>query len=86
MTEEIEVKYSPLRRSASSEGKTVRIEIYEDGNGGWILEVEDEFGNSTVWEDPFPSDQSALDEAIQTIDEEGIDALIGPVEIPKIKR
>jgi hypothetical protein len=23
------------------------------GKGGWILEVEDEYGNSTVWDDPF---------------------------------
>ncbi len=45
---------------------------------GWLLEVVDEYGNSTVWDDPFDTEQEALDEAMNTIDEEGINALIGP--------
>lgn len=68
---------SPLNRSVTSEGKTVYIDIYGNGEGGWILEVVDERGNSTVWEDSFATDQDALNEALRTIDEEGIDALIG---------
>lgn len=55
----------------------MQIEIYEDGEGGWILEVVDEHGNSTVWNDPFQSDKGALDEALRTIDTDGIDSLIG---------
>ena len=43
----------------------VEIEIYEDGKGGWLLEVVDEFGNSTVWDDSFPTDNAALAEALQ---------------------
>ena len=34
----------------------MQIEIYEDGKGGWILEVVDEHGNSTVWDHPKSSD------------------------------
>jgi len=68
---------SPLTQSVTRDGKTVRIEIYEDGEGGWLLEVVDEYGNSAVWEDSFASDQEALDEAFSTIDEEGIESLIG---------
>jgi uncharacterized protein len=69
--------HSPLAQSLTRDGKTVQIEIYEDGEGGWLLEVVDEHGNSTVWDDPFRSDRAALDEALRTIEEEGIDSLIG---------
>lgn len=70
-------EHSPLGQSLTRDGKTVRVEIYEDGEGGWLLEVVDEYGNSTVWDEPFHSDRAALDEALKTIDEEGIDSLIG---------
>lgn len=69
---------SPLTQSVIRDGKTVQVEIYEDGEGGWLLEVLDEYGNSTVWDASFGNDQEALDEAFKTIDEEGIDTLIGP--------
>jgi len=72
-----EIVMSPLCRSFESEGKSVQIDIFGDGDGGWLLEVIDQFGNSTVWDDPFSSDQAALDEALDTIDQEGIGSLIG---------
>ncbi|MGB8338249.1 MAG: hypothetical protein WCD07_05830 [Burkholderiales bacterium] len=68
---------SPLAQSVTRDGKTVQVEIYEDGEGGWLLEVVDEFWNSTVWDAPFTSDREALDEALKTIEEEGIESLIG---------
>ena len=77
MGEEVEPKMSGLCQSVTRDGKTVDVEIYEDGEGGWILEVVDADGNSTVWDDPFETDQGALDEVMQTIEDEGIDALIG---------
>lgn len=70
--------HSPLNQSITRDGKTVRIEIYEDGEGGWLLEVVDDYWNSTLWEDSFATDREALDEVLKTIEEEGIDALIGP--------
>lgn len=69
--------HSPLTQAVTREGKTVQVDIYEDGEGGWLLEVVDEFNNSTVWNASFQSDQGALDEALRTIDEDGIDSLIG---------
>jgi hypothetical protein len=36
------------------------------------LEIENERGGSTCWSDLFDSDQAALDEALQAIDEDGI--------------
>lgn len=68
---------SPLTQSVTRDGKSVQIDIYRDGEGGWILEVVDEYGNSTVWDDSFATDQDALDEALKTIAEDGIDSLIG---------
>jgi len=78
MTDEFEVKYSPLCRDLTSQGKTVEVHIYEGDGDGWILEIVDEFGNSTVWDDEFETDQKALDEAIKCVFVEGIDKLIGP--------
>ncbi|MEN8251841.1 MAG: hypothetical protein ABFS32_23170 [Bacteroidota bacterium] len=76
--DEFKVKMSPLSQAISSGGKTVKIEIYEDGNNGWILEVVDEFNNSSVWDEPFNSDREALTEAKKTILAEGVTSLIGP--------
>lgn len=62
MNDEFNVVMSPLCQSISSGGKTVQVEIYQDEKGMWILEVVDEFNNSTVWDDPFKSDKDALTE------------------------
>ena len=78
-------KHSPLTQLVTRDDETVSVEIYEDGEGRWLLEVVDEFGNSTVWDATFESDQDALDEALRTIKEDGIDSLIGPPpEGPKL--
>ncbi len=69
-------KRSPLSQVITRDGETVKVEIYGDGEDGWLLEVIDEYGNSTVWEAPFETDQEALDEVLKTIDEDGIESLI----------
>jgi hypothetical protein len=74
--EEYEIKVSPLSQSVTRDGKTVEVQIYEGDPGKWILEVVDQYDNSTVWEDQFESDQEALAMALETIDEEGIDSMI----------
>ena len=75
--EEFEVEFSPLCQAVSRDGKTVQVTIYGDGEGKWILEIEDGYGTSCIWNDLFDTDQLALDEAFKTIDEDGIDSLIG---------
>lgn len=70
-------KMSPLCRSVTHDGRTVQVEIYVGDAGGWILEVVDEFNNSTLWDDEFESDRKALDEANRVILAEGIESLIG---------
>ena len=68
---------SPLSQEVERDGRSVQVEIYDDGKGGWLLEVVDEFGNSSVWDQSFETEQYALDEALKTIREEGIESLIG---------
>jgi len=77
MEEDHEVKMSPLCQPVTSDTRTVQADIYEDGAGGWLLEVIDEYHNSTVWDEPFKTDQEALDEAVNTVEKEGIGSLIG---------
>src|SRR5690554_2662026 len=69
MTDDYDVKMSPLSQRFEQDGKVVNIEIYEDGEGGWPLEVVDEDNNSTMWEDSFDSDDEALAEALAAIEE-----------------
>ena len=68
---------SPLSQHVERDGHTVRIDIYGNGAGRWILEVVDEYNNSTVWDSTFETDQFALDAAMKCIDAEGIRTLIG---------
>jgi hypothetical protein len=74
--EEYQVIMSNLSEHFSQDGKTVQIEIYQDGEGGWLLEVVDEHNNSTVWDDPFPTEVAALNEAHEAIEKEGIVSFI----------
>lgn len=79
MNEEPKLEVSPLSQEISSGGKNVSVEIYRlEGEASWVLEVVDEYNNSTVWDDTFETDSAALTEAKKTILEEGVGALIGP--------
>ncbi len=77
MSEEYEIEMSPLSQRLDSDGKSVQIDIYRGDQGGWILEVVDEFGNSTLWSDEFATDVDALNEVKKTVKQEGINSLIG---------
>ncbi|HEU4487257.1 MAG TPA: hypothetical protein VFR96_17365 [Povalibacter sp.] len=78
MDEEYQVVTSPLCRSVTENGHTIRLDIYRGPDTGWTLEAIDSANNSTVWDDLFATDQAALDEAMRTIREEGIGSLVGP--------
>lgn len=80
MEDAFEPKESELSQAYSEGDVTVQIDIYEDGEGGWLLEIVDEHNNSTVWEDSFETEQAALDEALEALREEGIATFVGPVE------
>ena len=80
MDDDYEIVMSPLSRDVTQDGVTVKIFIYrsEHDDDEWILEVVDHEGASTVWDDPFPTDQAAMDEAMRAIEEEGIATFLGP--------
>ncbi|HTE39466.1 MAG TPA: hypothetical protein VK629_01470 [Steroidobacteraceae bacterium] len=47
MSEEPELEISSMSQHISSGGRTVNVQIYRIvGDPSWVLEVEDEFGNS----------------------------------------
>ena len=69
---------SNITKEIEKDGSKVTIEVYESDQkgGGWILEIVDDEGNSTVWDSQFPSSKEALDAGIKAIDEEGIQSFI----------
>ncbi|HBD9439195.1 TPA: hypothetical protein ACWM1T_001776 [Legionella pneumophila] len=78
MNTEPKLEESALSQDLSSGGHTVNITIMRlEGDEEWTLEVVDEYGNSTVWDDTFKSDTAALTEAKKAILEEGITTFIG---------
>jgi hypothetical protein len=64
---------SPLSRKMTRDGMTIEVLIYRgEDDPDWHLEVVDQEGGSTVWEGTFSTDQQALDEVLQTVENEGI--------------
>jgi len=79
MNEEPELIISELSQELSSGGKTVKVEIYRlENDKQWTLEIEDEFNNSTVWDETFETESAALTEAKKSILAEGVKIFIGP--------
>jgi len=65
--------HSPLSRRIEGDDTYINVEIYRgEDDVAWILEVVDEENASTVYEEPFPSDQDALDEVLASIQKYGI--------------
>jgi hypothetical protein len=74
---EPELIVSPLEQTVERDGIALRIGIYRLAHEpDWVLEVEDPFGGSTVWDDRFASEQDALEAALSTIEEDGAESLI----------
>ena len=46
--------------------------ISGDGEGGWLLEIQDDSATSTCWIESFATEEAALAEALRTIDENDI--------------
>jgi hypothetical protein len=53
-----------------------RIALACSADSQWLLEVVDERGTSTVWDDLFETDKQALEEAFTAIESEGIGSFI----------
>ena len=50
MTDKVKVIRSPLCRDIEAGGKSVRIEIYEDGASAWLLEHVDQTSHLPCWD------------------------------------
>ena len=75
--EDIELIYSKHCQTVSRNNKTVKVEIYSSGKNDWVLEVVDEDLNSTVWHEQFDTEDDAYQEFQRTLEEEGIESMIG---------
>lgn len=79
MVIEKELVLSELRQTVSRDSTFVEIEIYRlEDDDTWTLEVVDETNASTVWDNKYPTEQAALDEALRVINEEGIRSFMKP--------
>jgi uncharacterized protein len=73
MGDESKLVFSTLSKRVTRDGITVDVRIYRGKDEeGWLLEVVDHLGGSTVWDDRFPTDVEALQEAMTTIEADGI--------------
>ena len=68
-----EIVMSPLCQEIIEDGTRIQVDIYHGENeAGWILEVVDEENASTIWDNPFDTDQEALDAVMKVIEQDGI--------------
>lgn len=77
MTDEEQIyELSELSGQFVEDDVTVELRIYRPAgtNLDWTLEVIDEQGFATTWEEPFPTDRDAFEEFIATVQRDGIEA------------
>jgi len=68
-----EIVMSPLCREVIEDGTKFQVDIHRgEDESGWILEVIDEDNASTIWYEPFDTDQDALDAVMTVIEHDGI--------------
>ena len=73
MNDDYKLVFSTLSKPITRGGITVEVQIYRGKDEeGWLLEVVDHLGGSTVWDDRFPTDLEAYQAAMATIEAEGI--------------
>ena len=70
---------SPLSNKFTSDGITVRVEIYMiEGTQGWTLELIDPNWNSVVWDELFATDDEAMEEFLSGVQDVGLASLLEP--------
>ena len=69
-----ELEFSPLGGHVTRDGITVQVLIYRiaGSDDGWALEVEDDEGTSTTWDETFPTEAEALAEFNRIVEESGM--------------
>lgn len=83
--EDPKLVFSPLCRRIKRKRISIRVHIYRlERDDDWMLEVEDQTGGSTVWTEPFSTDQAALDEVMNVIETEGIETFFADPDKPTL--
>jgi C4-type Zn-finger protein len=83
--EEPKLVFSPLCRRIKRKRSSVRVHIYRlERDNDWTLEVEDQAGGSTVWDEKFLTDEAALEEVMKVIETEGIDTFLVDQDKPTL--
>ena len=78
---------SGLSQTIVSDGLAADVEIYRlEDVPGWSLEVIDQDGTSTVWDDLFPTDEKALEAFHDALQEEGLAGLLGRSNVVPFRR
>ena len=73
MPDDPKIIQSELTRTIEAEGTLVGVLIYRHlGETEWTLEILDQNGNTTIWDDKFATEEDALAEANTAINTEGI--------------
>ncbi|WIA56284.1 hypothetical protein N6H05_00125 [Sphingobium sp. WTD-1] len=68
---------SPLSRTVSRDGITVRVLVYRlEHDPKWALEVVNDAGTSTVWDDLFDTDEAAFEAFAQAVAAEGMETFL----------
>jgi hypothetical protein len=69
MDDDYKIIESPLSRQITEDGVAIHVQIYRgEQDAGWILEVVDDSGGSTVWQEPLKTEADALSEVLRTIE------------------
>ena len=73
-----EIQRSEFSGPVTRDGLTVHVEIcrMRIGDDGWSLEVVDDEGGSTVWDEIFPTDRDAYQEFERALEAEGLPGLL----------
>ena len=78
---------SSLSGVVTEQGVTVRVNIIRlENEPGWSLEVENENGTSTVWDDLFATDDAAHAAFRHTVNEEGLRAFLEQAVVIPFRR
>jgi hypothetical protein len=78
---------SALSREVTQQGGTVRVDIYRlEDEPRWSLEVVNDRGTSTVWDDLFDTDADADAAFRAALVEEGIEAFLDSAKVIPFRR
>lgn len=78
---------SGLSGTVTEQGITVEVHIIRlEDEPGWTLEVVNQNGTSTVWDDPFVTDDAAWGAFRRTVEEEGIHAFLDQAVVIPFRR